>query len=81
MDQAGEDLPVPLVGEEADVDPQPAMLNRAGDALNAARQAAQHRQQGDELLLRGLAQGIGRYLAAQVASGTGGAKPDKGGVW
>jgi hypothetical protein len=46
VEQLGDVAAVAVVGEQAHLHAEPPMLGGAGDPLEAAGQAAQHRQQG-----------------------------------
>ena len=50
MDEFGEVVAVALVGKEADVEAELAALERSADAVKAARQPAEHRDERDKFV-------------------------------
>ena len=50
MGQAGDHVAVAFVGEQPDVEAEPALFRRAGDAVEPAWQPAQYREQRDQLV-------------------------------
>jgi hypothetical protein len=50
VEQPGEMAAVALVGKQTHLDAEPPVLGGAGDPLQAAGQASQHRQQGGQLV-------------------------------
>lgn len=56
---------VPRVREQAYVHTEPALLQRAGDPVEAAGEPAQHRQQRQQLVARGVPYGLGLQLPGE----------------
>ena len=66
MGQAGDHPAVALVGEQPYVEAEPALLHRAGDAVEPARQPADHREQRRQLVRDRLLHGFRCHLAGHL---------------